>query len=63
MVGAAGEDPVAPGADLVILWPDTFTEHLSPSVGQAAVRVLEAAGLRVALPPTLRLRTPSGSEG
>ncbi|TXS41048.1 FAD-binding oxidoreductase [Streptomyces sp. uw30] len=55
--------PVAPDADLVILWPDTFTEHLSPSVGQAAVRVLEAAGLRVALPPTLRLRTPSGSEG
>ncbi|MFJ7077797.1 FAD-binding and (Fe-S)-binding domain-containing protein [Streptomyces sp. NPDC098781] len=49
--------------ELVILWPDTFTEHLSPSVGQAAVRVLEAAGLRVALPPTLRLRTPAGGEG
>ncbi|MEW2130723.1 FAD-binding and (Fe-S)-binding domain-containing protein [Streptomyces sp. NPDC005435] len=48
----------APGGtgDLVVLWPDTFTEHLSPSVGRAAVRVLEAAGLRVALPPTLRLR-------
>ncbi len=43
---------------LVVLWPDTFTEHLSPSVGRAAVRVLEAAGLRVTLPPTLRL--PSG---
>ncbi|MGW0766743.1 FAD-binding and (Fe-S)-binding domain-containing protein [Streptomyces sp. NPDC002676] len=41
--------------DLVVLWPDTFTEHLSPSVGRAAVRVLEAAGLRVALPPTLQL--------
>ncbi|MFE6333235.1 FAD-binding and (Fe-S)-binding domain-containing protein [Streptomyces sp. NPDC057798] len=41
---------------LVVLWPDTFTEHLSPSVGRAAVRVLEAAGLRVALPPTLRMR-------
>ncbi|MFE1309052.1 FAD-binding and (Fe-S)-binding domain-containing protein [Streptomyces sp. NPDC058755] len=38
--------------DLVVLWPDTFTEHLSPSVGQAAVRVLEAAGLRVVLPPS-----------
>ncbi|MEZ0159154.1 (Fe-S)-binding protein, partial [Streptomyces griseorubens] len=37
------------------LWPDTFTEHLSPSVGRAAVRVLEAAGMRVVLPPTLRL--------
>ncbi|MEV0932091.1 FAD-binding and (Fe-S)-binding domain-containing protein [Streptomyces phaeochromogenes] len=31
----------------VVLWPDTFTEHLSPSVGKAATRVLEAAGLRV----------------
>ncbi|TQL21832.1 FAD-binding and (Fe-S)-binding domain-containing protein [Streptomyces sp. SLBN-134] len=45
---------------LVVLWPDTFTEHLSPSVGRAAVRVLEAAGLRVALPPTLR---PGGRVG
>ncbi|MGI5409351.1 FAD-binding and (Fe-S)-binding domain-containing protein [Streptomyces chartreusis] len=52
--------PVGTGGDLVLLWPDTFTEHLSPSVGQAAVRVLEAAGLRVALPPTVRWRTPSG---
>ncbi|MFD8807970.1 FAD-binding and (Fe-S)-binding domain-containing protein [Streptomyces sp. NPDC059597] len=54
--GFAGR--AAPGGtgDLVVLWPDTFTEHLSPSVGRAAVRVLEAAGLRVALPPTLRLR-------
>ncbi|MGI3226387.1 FAD-binding and (Fe-S)-binding domain-containing protein [Streptomyces sp. GTA36] len=31
----------------VVLWPDTFTEYLSPSVGKAAARVLEAAGLRV----------------
>ncbi|KUO20386.1 FAD-binding and (Fe-S)-binding domain-containing protein [Streptomyces dysideae] len=46
--------------DLVVLWPDTFTEHLSPAVGQAAVRVLEAAGLRVALPPTLRLPRSRG---
>nr|WP_244217551.1 FAD-binding and (Fe-S)-binding domain-containing protein [Streptomyces carpinensis] len=46
------------GGDVVVLWPDTFTEHLSPSVGRAAVRVLEAAGLRVALPPTVRLRRP-----
>ncbi|MGW5468105.1 FAD-binding and (Fe-S)-binding domain-containing protein [Streptomyces chartreusis] len=52
--------PVGAGGDLVFLWPDTFSEHLSPSVGQAAVRVLEAAGLRVALPPTVRWRTPSG---
>ncbi|WML81010.1 FAD-binding and (Fe-S)-binding domain-containing protein [Streptomyces sp. VNUA74] len=50
----------AGSGDLVVLWPDTFTEHLSPSVGRAAVRVLEAAGLRVALPPTLRGRGPVG---
>ncbi|MFI2203775.1 FAD-binding and (Fe-S)-binding domain-containing protein [Streptomyces sp. NPDC020192] len=48
-----GRKPARVTGDLVVLWPDTFTEHLSPSVGRAAVRVLEAAGLRVALPPTL----------
>ncbi|MEU6604854.1 FAD-binding and (Fe-S)-binding domain-containing protein [Streptomyces shenzhenensis] len=52
------EQPPADGGDLVVLWPDTFTEHFSPSVGRAAVRVLEAAGLRVALPPTLHLAAP-----
>ncbi len=36
----------------VVLWPDTFTEHLAPQVGRAAVRVLEEAGLSVLLPPT-----------
>ncbi|MGW5771032.1 FAD-binding and (Fe-S)-binding domain-containing protein [Streptomyces longwoodensis] len=51
--GAGGSGGAGP---LVVLWPDTFTEHLTPSVGRAAVRVLEAAGLRVALPPTLRMR-------
>ncbi|SCD28169.1 FAD/FMN-containing dehydrogenase [Streptomyces sp. BpilaLS-43] len=30
--------------ETVTLWPDTFTDHLSPEVGRAAVRVLEAAG-------------------
>ncbi len=50
--------------DLVVLWPDTFTEHLSPSVGRAAVRVLEAAGLRVTLPPTrLPRRSPLARSG
>ncbi len=34
----------------VLLWPDTFTTHLSPDVGIAAVRVLEAAGFSVHLP-------------
>ena len=34
-----------------VLWPDTFTEHLSPSVGRAAVRVMEAAGIGIVPPP------------
>lgn len=40
----AGESrPQGPGATAVTLWPDTFTEYLSPHTGRAAVRVLEAA--------------------
>ncbi|WP_327374858.1 FAD-binding oxidoreductase [Streptomyces sp. NBC_01216] len=35
----------------VLMWPDTFTNHLAPEVGRAAVRVLDAAGVRVGLPP------------
>ncbi|HEX3923802.1 MAG TPA: FAD-linked oxidase C-terminal domain-containing protein [Streptosporangiaceae bacterium] len=34
----------------VVLWPDTFTNHLTPAVGQAAVEVLESAGWRVIVP-------------
>jgi Fe-S oxidoreductase len=33
----------------VLLWVDTFTNHFSPEVGIAAVRVLEAAGFSVQL--------------
>ncbi|GAA0413087.1 FAD-binding and (Fe-S)-binding domain-containing protein [Streptomyces luteireticuli] len=46
----APDVPEAPDAPDVILWPDTFTEHFAPSVGRAAVRVLEAAGRRPVLP-------------
>ncbi|MFI6338279.1 FAD-binding and (Fe-S)-binding domain-containing protein [Streptomyces sp. NPDC050535] len=50
------------GGEVVVVWPDTFTEHLSPSVGRAAVHVLEAAGLTVLLPPTKAMRfTPAGA--
>ncbi|MEU3379020.1 FAD-binding and (Fe-S)-binding domain-containing protein [Streptomyces caelestis] len=58
-----GEVAAAGRGDLVVVWPDTFTEHLSPAVGQAAVRVLEAAGLRVALPPTVHLAKPPVGDG
>ncbi|KUN07516.1 dimethylmenaquinone methyltransferase [Streptomyces yokosukanensis] len=63
---SGGSDSGAGGSGaggLVVLWPDTFTEHLSPSVGRAAVRVLEAAGLRVALPPTLLVRGGGIADG
>ncbi|MFH9084482.1 FAD-binding and (Fe-S)-binding domain-containing protein [Streptomyces sp. NPDC017673] len=59
----AGDLPEPGAGNLVVLWPDTFTEYLSPSVGRAAVRVLEAAGLRVALPPTLLLRRGAIADG
>ncbi|KIF69368.1 dimethylmenaquinone methyltransferase [Streptomyces sp. AcH 505] len=38
-------------ARTAVLWPDTFTDHLSPSVGRAAVRVMEAAGMGLVAPP------------
>ncbi|TLS41845.1 FAD-binding oxidoreductase [Streptomyces montanus] len=45
----------APATDVrrptTLLFPDTFTDHLSPEVGKAAVRVLEDAGRQVVLPP------------
>jgi Fe-S oxidoreductase len=48
---AAGRDPGPTGLrGEVVLWPDTFTNHLTPAVGMAAVEVLEAAGWRVIVP-------------
>ncbi|MFH8368654.1 FAD-binding and (Fe-S)-binding domain-containing protein [Streptomyces sp. NPDC018031] len=51
--GAAQGPPGGAGGDrrTVVLWPDTFTNYLSPRVGRAAVAVLEDAGLRVVVPP------------
>ncbi|WEH41270.1 FAD-binding and (Fe-S)-binding domain-containing protein [Streptomyces sp. AM 2-1-1] len=51
--GASGAGGVGGGASgagtggAVVLWPDTFTTHLAPEVGRAAVRVLESAGRTV----------------
>ncbi|MGH3188503.1 MAG: (Fe-S)-binding protein [Streptosporangiaceae bacterium] len=53
---AAGRDPGTSGhfgqaeRGEVVLWPDTFTNHLAPSIGRAAIEVLEAAGWRVIVP-------------
>jgi len=32
------------------LWPDTFTNHFHPGIGQAALEVLEGAGFEVTVP-------------
>ncbi|MER5616690.1 FAD-binding and (Fe-S)-binding domain-containing protein [Streptomyces sp. NPDC002215] len=46
-----GKGPAIPSGDHVVtVWPDTFTNHLSPEVGRAAVRVLESAGRTALLP-------------
>jgi FAD/FMN-containing dehydrogenase/Fe-S oxidoreductase len=47
--GNSGQPQPAPRGE-VVLWPDTFTNHLAPAIGQAAVEVLEAAGWRVIVP-------------
>ena len=38
------------GRPAVLLWPDTFTNHLTPEVGRDATEVLEDAGFRVLVP-------------
>ncbi|MEU3247298.1 FAD-binding and (Fe-S)-binding domain-containing protein [Streptomyces sp. NPDC006875] len=58
--GTGGSAVRADGAGVALLWPDTFTEHLSPSVGRAAVRVLEAAGVGVMLTPAVAMRKVRG---
>lgn len=41
--------PQAPNGR-VVLWPDTYNDHLTPEVSHAAVRVLEDAGFEVTVP-------------
>jgi FAD/FMN-containing dehydrogenase/Fe-S oxidoreductase len=41
-------EPGDPAA--VLLWPDTFSDFFHPAVARSAVRVLENAGFRVAVP-------------
>jgi Fe-S oxidoreductase len=43
------EQPATAGRP-VLLWVDTFTNHFSPEVGHAAVRVLQDAGYAVRIP-------------
>ncbi|MCX5252640.1 FAD-binding oxidoreductase [Streptomyces canus] len=47
----ARHEPYGDGArGSVLLWPDTFTNHFHPHIGQAAVTLMEQAGWRVVLP-------------
>jgi Fe-S oxidoreductase len=39
------------GRPRIVLWPDTFMNLFEPDVGKAALRVLDAAGFAVELPP------------
>jgi Fe-S oxidoreductase len=40
-----------PNGPQVLLWPDTWNNHFHPDTARAAVRVLEAAGFHVLVPP------------
>ena len=46
----AGDQPDPADPATVVLWPDTFSSFFHPSVAISAVRVLEDAGFRVAVP-------------
>ncbi|MFF6996818.1 FAD-binding and (Fe-S)-binding domain-containing protein [Streptomyces sp. NPDC008313] len=46
--GGDAPDPADPRT--VVLWPDTFSTYFHPSIAISAVRVLEDAGFRVAVP-------------
>ncbi|GAB49726.1 FAD-binding and (Fe-S)-binding domain-containing protein [Mobilicoccus pelagius] len=48
--GEAPQRPADAARETLVLWPDTFTNHLSPHVGVAAVEVLEALGYDVVVP-------------
>jgi len=49
--------PAAEAGHTALLFPDTYTNYVYPDAGKAAVRLLEAAGVRVELPSDL---APSG---
>ncbi|WP_435270680.1 FAD-binding and (Fe-S)-binding domain-containing protein [Streptomyces sp. 1222.5] len=44
------ENPDPGDPRTVVLWPDTFSTYFHPSIAKSAVRVLEDAGFRVAVP-------------
>ncbi|MCH7591414.1 MAG: FAD-binding protein [Planctomycetes bacterium] len=55
-------DVNAPRGD-VVFFVDTWTNHLNPEIGMAAVRLMEAAGFNVLCPTTLCCGRPAISQG
>ncbi|MFB6087235.1 MAG: (Fe-S)-binding protein, partial [Haloarculaceae archaeon] len=45
--------PAGEATERVVLFPDVYTNYSDPEIGQAAVRVLEAAGCHVRIPDDL----------
>ncbi|WP_461030393.1 FAD-linked oxidase C-terminal domain-containing protein, partial [Streptomyces sparsus] len=46
-----GRNAAPAAGSRVVLWPDTFTNYLSPEAGSGAARVLRAAGIEPVVPP------------
>ncbi|TQK42486.1 FAD/FMN-containing dehydrogenase [Streptomyces sp. SLBN-118] len=46
----SAQEPDPADSRAVLLWPDTFTNYFHPHIAMSAVRVLEDAGFRVAVP-------------
>jgi FAD/FMN-containing dehydrogenase/Fe-S oxidoreductase len=61
--GAQGAASGLPGGGRVVLLVDTFTEYYYPSIGRAAVQLLEAAGCEVVLASTRCCGRPMISNG
>jgi Fe-S oxidoreductase/FAD/FMN-containing dehydrogenase len=55
--------PAVEAQDRVIVFPDTYTNYSRQSVGKAAVRVLEAAGVHVAMADRSDSGRPAYSKG
>ncbi|WP_435181027.1 FAD-binding and (Fe-S)-binding domain-containing protein [Halorussus sp. AFM4] len=55
--------PASEAERRAVLFPDTYTNYNKPAAGKAAVRVLEAAGVRVAMPDVTGSGRPPYSKG
>ncbi len=55
--------PSSPSRPSVLLFADTFTNHVHPDIGVAATEVLEAAGVEVRLAPHVCCGRPLISQG